>query len=404
MKTSFPEVVRLIPGLDGVRAIAILLVFAYHAHILEFGWTGVQLFFVLSGFLITDILLNMKESLPAGRYFISFYGRRFLRIFPLYYFYLALMAMVAYWLRSEGFRPKYMQTYFDQVWYAVLYVYDIFYRAISTQQSQFLDHFWSLSVEEQFYIIWPLLLLIVPQKRLRGLFLASIVMGFFFRCLLYGLYLSGSSLWIFREPFELVIYSWPLSHLDAFGFGAYISRYPLPRPRQQLLFLAILVPAAGFAATYLASGSIGLTTALGYDLPLRFEYQFLWGPTVLNYLFAVLIYCVVYEKLLVPFLDLAWLRYIGRISYGMYVYHFPIMWFVERFFEERLQGAMAVWIKAGVALAVTLLLASLSYSLLEKPILNLKDRFFSWSPSAEDVQAMALSPTPAAPEASQGTG
>lgn len=404
MKTSFPEVVRVIPGLDGVRAIAILLVFAYHADIMEFGWTGVQLFFVLSGFLITDILLNMKDTLPSGRYFIKFYGRRFLRIFPLYYFYLALMAIVAYGLRSEGFRPKYMQIYFDQVWYAVLYVYDIFYRALSTQQSQFLDHFWSLSVEEQFYIIWPLLLLLVPQKRLKGLFLTCIVVGFVFRSLLYGLYLSGSSLWIFREPFELVIYSWPLSHLDAFAFGAYISRYPIPHPRQQLVFLAMLVPAVGFAATYLASGSIGLITALGYDLPLRFEYQFLWGPTVLNYLFAVLIYCVVYEKLLIRILDMAWLRYIGKISYGIYVYHFPVMWFVERFFEERLQSSMAIWIKAGVALAATLLLSTLSYYLLEKPILSVKDRFFYWSPWAGDAPTRVLRPTPAAPEASKRTG
>jgi peptidoglycan/LPS O-acetylase OafA/YrhL len=381
MKTSFPEVARVIPGLDGVRAIAILLVFAYHADMIEFGWSGVQLFFVLSGFLITDILLKMKDTLPTGRYFVHFYGRRFLRIFPLYYFYLALMAVVAYWLRAEGFRPKYMQIYFDQVWYAVLYIYDIFYRALSTQQSQFLDHFWSLSVEEQFYIIWPLLLLLVPQKHLKGLFLSFIILGFLFRSALYWLYMSGSPLWFFREPFELVIYSWPLSQLDAFAFGAYIARYPIPRPKQQLAFLAFLVPTVGFTITYAASGSIGLISALGYDLPLRFMYQFLWGPTLLNYFFTMLIYCVVYEKVGLGLLDMTWLRYIGKISYGIYVYHFPLLWFVERYFEDRLTGGMAIWIKAAVALFATVLLSTLSYYLLEKRILNLKDRFFYWSQS-----------------------
>ena len=68
----------MIPGLDGLRAIAILLVFAYHTRFIEVGWVGVQLFFVLSGFLITGILLKMKESLPPGKYFGKFYGRRFL--------------------------------------------------------------------------------------------------------------------------------------------------------------------------------------------------------------------------------------------------------------------------------------------------------------------------------------
>ncbi len=84
----------MIPGLDGLRAIAFLLVFAVHTDYLNFGWAGVQLFFVLSGFLITGILLEMKDALPSGAYFIRFYGRRFLRIFPLYYFYLFLMAVV----------------------------------------------------------------------------------------------------------------------------------------------------------------------------------------------------------------------------------------------------------------------------------------------------------------------
>ena len=78
----------MIAGLDGLRAVAFLIVFFFHTRNLPFGWLGVQLFFVLSGFLITDILLRMKEKLPRGDFFKKFYGRRFLRIFPLYYFYL----------------------------------------------------------------------------------------------------------------------------------------------------------------------------------------------------------------------------------------------------------------------------------------------------------------------------
>ncbi len=375
----------MIPGLDGLRAIAILLVFASHSDLIEFGWVGVQLFFVLSGFLITGILLDMKDSLPSGKYFTRFYGRRFLRIFPLYYFYLALMVVVAHWLIRVDFRTSTTQIFFDQVWYAVLYIYDIFYRAAWFHPSQFLDHFWSLSVEEQFYIVWPLLLLLVPQKYLKRLFISFVILGFGFRILLYLWYLSGDSLWFFREPFGLVIYSLPFSHLDAFAFGAYISRYKIWRPKAQLLILALLIPIVGFATTYVTTGSIGVISALGYDSSLASGYEFIWAHTLLNYFFALLIYSVVREKVLVRFLEMPWLRYLGKISYGMYVYHLALIWFAWELFEERAQdGPEYYWLKFAIALSATILVSTLSYYFLERPILNLKERFFAWSKAPDD--------------------
>lgn len=135
-------------------------------------------------------------------------------------------------------------------------------------------------------------------------------------------------------------------------------------------------------ATYATTGSIGSISALGYDLPLRVWYQFLWGPTLLNYFFTLLIYSVVYEGILAGFLKLPWLRYLGKISYGVYVYHFPVMWFVARFFEEHIEkGKMAFLLNVLVSFSITILIATLSYYFLEKPILNLKDRFFAWSPT-----------------------
>jgi peptidoglycan/LPS O-acetylase OafA/YrhL len=273
-----------------------------------------------------------------------------------------------------------MQIYLDQVWYAVFYVYDFVYRSPAFQQTQFLDHFWSLSVEEQFYIMWPLLLVLVPQKKLKGLFISFIMLGSLFRILMYLLYLSGSSLWVFKQPFELVIYSWPLSHLDAFAFGAYISRYPIPFPRLQLFLLTGLVPIIGYTATWVATGSLGIISALGYDLSMEVAYQFIWGPTLLNYFFTVLIYCIAREGILTRFLDLPLLRFVGRISYGIYVYHFAVLWFVNRFSEDRLQGGLPHWLYFSAALGITVLISTLSYYWLERPILNLKDRFFVWSP------------------------
>src|SRR5512138_3381221 len=98
----------MIPGLDGLRTVAFLLVYGIHTDYVQVGWVGVQFFFVLSGFLITGILLDMKKSLQPRQYFAKFYGRRFLRIFPLYYFYLVLMVGVAFWLISIPYKTHYM--------------------------------------------------------------------------------------------------------------------------------------------------------------------------------------------------------------------------------------------------------------------------------------------------------
>lgn len=136
----------MIPGLDGLRAIAFLMIFGFHTDHLPFGWLGVQMFFVISGYLITGILLRMREKLPPWEYFLKFYGRRFFRIFPLYYFYLLLIFILSIWAISISFKPKMMHVVVDQIWYAVLYVYNFYSTLRGFNSSPFLDHLWSLSV------------------------------------------------------------------------------------------------------------------------------------------------------------------------------------------------------------------------------------------------------------------
>ena len=376
----------MIPGLDGLRAIAFLLVFALHTNYLQIGWVGVSLFFVLSGFLITGILLDMKKMLASKQYFLKFYGRRFLRIFPLYYFYLLLVVIVTTLLISLPYRPRYMQIALDQIWYAVAYVYDFFFATAAFKHSNFLDHFWSLSVEEQFYIIWPLLILRVPDKSLKKLFLGFIIMGPVFRLAFYFVHASGVFSFLAESPAQ-AIYPLPFSHMDAFAFGAYISLFPIPNAKKQFMVLLALVPITGFAAQYLATGRIGDFSAFGYPLLLPNSFQFVWGYSLLNYLFAVLIYGVAREGWLVRFLEIRPARYLGKISYGLYVYHFPIIWFAARMADWGIKEPYLKPLTALVALVATILLASLSYSLLERPVLNLKDRFFTFrkSPTRDEV-------------------
>ncbi len=374
----------MIPGLDGLRAIAFLMIFGFHTDYLPFGWMGVQMFFVISGYLITGILLRMKTNLPAGEYFLKFYGRRFFRIFPLYYFYLLLIFAVATWFISISYKQNMMQAVIDQLGYAVLYVYNFYSAYQGFNSSPFLDHLWSLSVEEQFYIFWPLLIFFVNEKHLKKLFLAGIVAGPILRLAIFLVYQTGY-IESFRDPVFLPIYTLPFSYIDAFALGAYITRFSVPNARKQLTYLSLVIPLLGFATQFAANGNFEPFLTLGYQDSLPDAYQFLWAYTLLNYWFAVLIYCVVHEKLFVRFLDWVPLQYLGKISYGLYIYHFPIVyffpvnWFVDQIQQTGISEDFVPLLILISYFVCTVTIASLSYYVLEKPFLRMKERFVSYS-------------------------
>ena len=367
----------MILGLDGLRAIAFLMIFGFHTGTVDFGWMGVQIFFVFSGFLITDILLRMKEKLPASEYFKKFYIRRFFRIFPLYYFYLFLIFVAATWLLSVSYKPRVMRAVVDQIWYAILYVYNFYSASYTFNPSRMLDHLWSLSVEEQFYIIWPLLILLVNEKHLKKLFVAGIIAGPVFRLIIFIIYQIGD-VDSFRTYVWFPIYTLPFSHIDAFAFGAYISRFSIPNARKQLLYLSFAVPLIGFATQFIANGYFEPFLTLGYQVTLPDAYQYIWAYTLLNYWFVVIIYCVAREKMFVQFLDWPPLQYLGKISYGLYIYHFPLIWIAGLIRDHSFPDAAARPVILVGAFVGTVAVASLSYYMLERPFLKLKDRFASY--------------------------
>jgi peptidoglycan/LPS O-acetylase OafA/YrhL len=371
----------MIIGLDGLRALAFLGVFSYHTGNLEFGWMGVQLFFVLSGFLITDILLRMKDSLPTKEYAVKFYGRRALRILPVYYFYLlalAALVFVAPKINLGALTQSFDNDFSHHVWYAVFYVYDFFRASASGTSNWHFGHIWSLSVEEQFYLVWPLLIFLTPKKYFKRLCLTAIGLGLVFRLVTTLIFRSHMFAFLLNDP-EEATYVLPFSHVDAFAFGAYISRFEIPRPRLQLLAMVILAPAMAMFTDYLITGRIMLAN-LGYSLPVAGAYKEVWGFTLLDYLFALTIYCVVKTGLLTGILHSSPLRYLGKISYGLYVYHLFIIQTVTVMFRKfglpYELGSPAVYV---TALILTVVVASLSFYLLEKPILNLKTRYFRLS-------------------------
>jgi len=368
----------MIPGLDGVRAVAFLIVFFFHTRNLPFGWLGVQLFFVLSGFLITDILLRMKEKLPRREYFIKFYGRRFLRIFPLYYFYLALLAVLILLVPAlglKGLNAELSHKFWNQIVVGALYIYDFFHASAFFERSRFFVHLWSLSVEEQFYLIWPLLIFLTPREKFKRLALTSIGLGFFFRLIITLIYRSNLLPHLLPDP-QQAVNVLPFSHLDAFAFGAYISRFEIPRPRLQLAALLILIPALGLLSDFIAKGAWSFAS-LGYDLPMTGFYKEVWAYSLWNYLFAVFIYSVAKTNFLTRLLELAPMRYLGKISYGLYVYHYGIIALLAALFKTY---GLSVSLRSAefflASFSLTVSLASLSYHVLEKPLINLKDKFF----------------------------
>ena len=148
---------RYVPALDGLRALAVMLVFLYHRHRLPGGWVGVDIFFVLSGYLITSILITEQET--TGVISLSrFYMRRACRLLPA----LVIVVCVAVAI-SVCFHYQRRDTAIDAA-AALLYVADYRY-ALMDHQGTVLGHTWSLSIEEQFYFLWPLLLVVLLTKR-----------------------------------------------------------------------------------------------------------------------------------------------------------------------------------------------------------------------------------------------
>jgi peptidoglycan/LPS O-acetylase OafA/YrhL len=188
-----PENSVFYPALDGLRAVAVLLVFGSHylPRQMAFGWIGVDFFFVLSGFLITGILFDTRFRVNR---FKVFYARRILRIFPLYYGVL-LVCLLLYpvfhwiWHPSWLFFPAYLSNYSRFVWPTPIFRASPQVESlVSTLSFQFpfalrLSHLWSLAVEEQFYLMWPpIVFLVMDRVRLRNVCIAICVGVLVARC------------------------------------------------------------------------------------------------------------------------------------------------------------------------------------------------------------------------------
>ena len=357
---------RHIVRLDAARGYCVLAVFAFHAGYLPFGWIGVQAFFVLSGFLITGILLQAKQLNSFDKYVITFYARRALRIFPVYYLYIFIIVVAA---GVGGLYMAHKSHEISQINYAIpyllLYMENI--RAINDDyvNAGFYSHLWTLSVEEHFYLLWPLIVWFTPGRRLFSACVAVVIFSTLFRA---GLLWYGGS-----EHFRTFAANRiSFSQFDAFAIGAITQIIPRKKifltTRSFIISLSLVV-AAGELIVAASRGSENELSylSLGYTQDFPWIWSFVWGYTLLNVFFAHMIYILSNSadqgsKPLFGLFEIKQVANVGIISYGFYIYHDPLLT-VSRYFHDHY--GLSIYFTQFMALADTI---SISYAAITHPL------------------------------------
>lgn len=359
--SSGTEAPQFYPGIDSLRAVAILFVCFHHyfnqsyAEKILLGNAGVDIFFVISGFLITGILLHYKKTTSLAIGLKTFYLRRALRVFPLYYFYIAIVgALLWRQLNPESFASL------------MLYFVNFYRIADDTKLPYPFLHFWSLSVEEQFYLLWPAFILVIDRR-----FLKPIILGIIFTSIAFSL-LAPVVLHMPLAPYMHLV-----SCMQALALGGLLALLKREKSRS-------LTAVNKNAAALITLSVLGFIACLVTYRDHLFMFTFLRTFASIAAFVAITIIVAkplpaksTWRTLYNRFLSNRILQFIGKISYGIYVYHIIVQYL--------LGPVIASFVKAGtwafygvtctVFMAVTIFISYLSFRYVESPINRLKKRF-----------------------------
>jgi peptidoglycan/LPS O-acetylase OafA/YrhL len=376
-----------VPSLDGVRGIAILLVLLFHSLLVNedampfgpvyaiaaSGWSGVNLFFVLSGYLITGILLDAPRT---GRGLRNFYARRALRILPLYY---ATLLVFFFVLPREPFPSLAWHDERQLLYWAYVQNWAIAAHG-AWPETPNLNHLWSLNIEEQFYLVWPLLVFWLGRRRLLWLCAALIAGCLALRSMLF----AGGTAWV-------AIYVMTITRLDDLAVGGAIAC--LARDPRGLAPLRPAALAIGGACLAYVAGAMILRGAF----ELSDDATVTLGFSVASLGFGCALVGAVTARpggAVDRVLSAAPLRILGKYSYCIYVVHLPIvvslavppgLGHLALFGYAAMDATAAYTVHLAVAVALSLAVAFASWHLIELPFLRLKGRFANPPPSAGDA-------------------
>ena len=365
--TPAPSKVHL-PGLDGVRAIAILMVIVYHSlnglpgmtraqrlflDLTGAGWVGVDLFFVLSGFLITGILMDSRNASHILR---NFYVRRSLRIVPVYVAFLLFSLWIAAPLGTSS-AEEVAQLHRTQVWFWT-YTQNVLVALHSWDATSFpMAHLWSLAVEEQFYLVWPIAVLLLSPASLRRGAVVCILAAEFFRLAL-----------IQRGADGTVVFVMLPTRMDSLAAGAFLAcAY-----RDPVLWSQVL-RARKYLATVAALCLVALLFFFHTIDKLAPLAQLVAFPAFVG-LGAVVVASAASGC---AWLSGRTLRFIGKISYGMYVWHLVVMRLILTQVSVPETTAPQAWWMFYAIMVVgtvcgTVVVALISWHVIERPFLQLK--------------------------------
>lgn len=355
VKKSDSSVIYM-PQLNSLRTIAVGFVLIEHwlpertwLKLIPFGMLGVTLFFVLSGFLITQILLNNlkvshEKNISISHLIKQFYIRRTLRIFPIYY----ITIFVLFILNIQNIRSIFSWFFF--------YVSNIYFY-INSEWAGPLSHFWTLAVEEQFYIIWPVIILFIPKKHLLKAIGGIILIGPVSRILLY---LISSR----TDTAVTFIHVLTPTCMDCFGFGALLAFCRI--------FIDNKFQFNGIKSFLLLLVNILLITVLLFNDESVIS--------VLLFRFSVsIVFLILVSKVSIGFtgplrsiFENRTIMYLGKISYGIYLFHK----FIPMIYSALdLPVINDIYLKFFVYSVILIFISSLSWFLIEKPVNNLKRKY-----------------------------
>jgi peptidoglycan/LPS O-acetylase OafA/YrhL len=370
----------LLKGLDGIRCLAMMLVIVVHFRLFWFGWVGLQMFFVMSGFLITRILVDHSDEAPRS-YFLKFYGRRALRIFPAFYAFLILFLLVSWLIDAKPRTTQYWP-------YAATYIYNWVVALDPEKHRFFIGHFWSLCVEEQFYLVWPFIIYFAPRKHLKSIMVAIILLAPLCRYLTYYVWpWFANSSWPAHSVYVL-----PMTHMDAFAMGALLAIHPFKARAMHFWGSLVVLFGLGWlnAHLYLEPGEELSPTGLFYRLPLDVGHLFVWGYSVINICTAIMVCAIAQRQLLAGFFEHPVVDYIGRISYPTYILNLPMVGLTAFVLGSYNIPVLpnSYWF-VFICLVPTFALAALTHHYIEIPSNRLKNRWFKYRQRSAEEKTRA---------------